>query len=128
MKADPSTFVMHFRNGTGVQEGVGKTFIITQPVIAINPMPDVFDGVLLPFQQGDLNRVVQSVVGGDVGVKYNSMAEVKTSISEQLLAVNNIFIGPKSHTSARYEIQDWSQHELQNSCGVIVSTGLGSTG
>ena len=34
----------------------------------------------------------------------------------------------KSHTSARYEIQFGQQSEIQSSSGVIVSTGLGSTG
>jgi hypothetical protein len=36
--------------------------------------------------------------------------------------------GPKSHTSVRYTIQSGDVNEAQSSSGVIVSTGMGSTG
>jgi hypothetical protein len=45
-----------------------------------------------------------------------------------LHAVNDLFIGPRSHISARYEISVGDAKETQSSSGVIVSTGLGSTG
>src|SRR6185369_2919047 len=47
---------------------------------------------------------------------------------ETLYAVNDLFIGPRSHTSARYSIALGEQHERQSSSGIIVSTGMGSTG
>ena len=64
-------------------------------MIVINPMPDVFEGVLLPFQQGDLSRVVQSAVGGDLGVKYISIAKVKTSIGEQFVSCKRYIYWPQ---------------------------------
>lgn len=103
-------------------------YLYGQPVIAINPIPDVFDGVLLPFTMNELQDVAKAVIGNQLGYKRISMAEVKTNIGERLLAVNDLFIGPKSHTSARYEIQIDGRKENQSSSGVIVSTGLGSTG
>ncbi len=42
-------------------------------------------------------------------------------------AVNDIFVGPRSHTSALYELEHEGQREFQSSSGLIVSTGLGST-
>jgi hypothetical protein len=42
--------------------------------------------------------------------------------------VNDFFVGPKSHTSARYEIRLNERRETQSSSGIIVSTGMGSTG
>ncbi len=39
-----------------------------------------------------------------------------------------MFIGPKSHTSARYSIRIGERVENHSSSGLIVSTGLGSTG
>jgi hypothetical protein len=45
-----------------------------------------------------------------------------------MYAVNDLFIGPKSHTSARYLIRSGDATETHSSSGVIVSTGLGSTG
>ena len=41
--------------------------------------------------------------------------------------MNDLFIGPRTHTSARYEIQLGDRREVQSSSGLIVSTGLGST-
>ena len=42
--------------------------------------------------------------------------------------MNDLFIGPKSHGSARYLIRSGEASETQSSSGVIVSTGMGSTG
>ena len=47
---------------------------------------------------------------------------------KQLYGVNDLFIGPKSHTSVRYKIKLGKLEEQQSSSGIIVSTGLGSTG
>lgn len=103
-------------------------YLSGQPVIAINPVPDLYDGVLLPFTMNELQSVANAVILNQMGYKRISMAEVNTNVGERLLAVNDLFIGPKSHTSARYEIQIDGRKENQSSSGVIVSTGLGSTG
>src|SRR5262249_23143527 len=47
---------------------------------------------------------------------------------ETMYAVNDLFIGPKTHTSARYVLSTGKESETQSSSGVIVSTGMGSTG
>ncbi|MDR1349613.1 MAG: hypothetical protein LBJ59_02310, partial [Zoogloeaceae bacterium] len=44
------------------------------------------------------------------------------------LAVNDFFIGQRTHISARYILKHEGLKEPQSSSGVIVSTGLGSTG
>ncbi|WP_249028038.1 hypothetical protein [Methylovulum psychrotolerans] len=44
-----------------------------------------------------------------------------------MLAVNDLFIGPKSHTSAHYRLS-WNGQETQSSSGIIIATGFGSTG
>ena len=44
------------------------------------------------------------------------------------MAVNDLFIGPKTHTSARYFIRCGKAGEAHSSSGVIVSTGMGATG
>jgi len=57
-----------------------------------------------------------------------TFAEASTNLGQRMLAVNDLFIGPKSHTSVRYRI-DWNgRSERQSSSGIIVSTGFGSTG
>jgi NAD kinase len=99
-----------------------------QPLIAINPIPALFDGVLLPFCVSDASEVLNAVVQNVMDIKHVSMAQVSTNLGDSLLAVNDVFIGPKSHSSARYEICIDDTKEQQSSSGVIVSTGLGSTG
>jgi hypothetical protein len=59
--------------------------------------------------------------------KAVTMAKATLSDRQVLYAVNDLFVGPKSHTSARYEIRVGETSEVQSSSGIIVSTGLGST-
>lgn len=99
-----------------------------QPVIAINPDPQRWDGKLLPFEIGDLPAVVTRTVAGKAACKTISFAEAKTNDGQRMLAVNDLFIGPKSHTSARYRLCWDGRQETQSSSGIIVSTGFGSTG
>jgi len=99
-----------------------------QPVIGVNPDPEKYDGLLLPFLTGDLERIVPEVFARRRQLKSVTMAEVHLNDGRSLRAVNDLFIGPKSHTSARYEIQFGELAEDQSSSGVIVSTGMGSTG
>jgi hypothetical protein len=99
-----------------------------QPVIGVNPDPDRFDGVLLPFKVADLEKVVMEVFAGRRLLKPVTMAEACLNDGRCLRAVNDLFIGPKTHISARYEIRHGDAAEDQSSSGVIVSTGMGSTG
>jgi hypothetical protein len=99
-----------------------------QPVIAINPDPSRFDGVLLPFAVADIGLLFADVLRKQYQSKYITMAKATLNDGQELIAVNDIFIGPRSHTSARYEISINQQTEIQSSSGIILSTGLGSTG
>ena len=47
---------------------------------------------------------------------------------QRLLAFNDLFIGAKSHVSARYHLRVGDKSESQSSSGILVSTGAGSTG
>lgn len=99
-----------------------------QPLIGVNPDTSRYDGVLLPFEPKDLKLVVTETANGQRSHESVSMAKATLSDRQVLYAVNDLFIGPKSHTSARYEIQYGKIKEVQSSSGVIISTGLGSTG
>jgi NAD kinase len=99
-----------------------------QPVIGVNPDPERWDGKLLPFEVGDLARVIDRTIQGDSELTSVTFAEATTNLGQRMLAVNDLFIGPKSHTSARYEIEWAGQAEFHSSSGIIVSTGFGSTG
>lgn len=99
-----------------------------QPVIGVNPDPARWDGVLLPFQVPDLAKIAPETLAGRRQLKHITMAKATLSDGQQLLAVNDLFIGTKSHVSARYELHLGDRAETHSSSGVIVSTGLGSTG
>lgn len=99
-----------------------------QPVIAINPEPKRWDGKLLPFEIEQLHDVVVESMSSKREQKSITFAEAATNDGQVLLAVNDIFIGPKSHTSARYKLDWHGSTEVQSSSGIIVSTGFGSTG
>ena len=99
-----------------------------QPLIGVNPDAGRWDGVLLPFAAGQLKALIPDVIAGRHHIKRVTMAEAVTRDGQRMLAVNDLFIGCRTHTSAKYDIT-WNGHrENQSSSGIIVSTGLGSTG
>jgi NAD kinase len=99
-----------------------------QPVIAINPDPERWDGKLLPFVINQLREVVMRTLTGKIASKSITFAEATTNDGQVMRAVNDLFIGPKSHTSARYQLSWRGKSETQSSSGIIVSTGFGSSG
>ncbi len=98
------------------------------PVIAINPDPDRWDGKLLPFEVGNLKDVALKTMADIADSKAITFVEARTNDGQVLLGVNDLFIGPKTHTSARYNIHWNGQTECHSSSGIIISTGFGSTG
>jgi NAD kinase len=100
----------------------------TIPVLGVNPDPTQYDGILLPFQPDTLERGVIDVLENRYTSKRVTMAQAKTLDGQTLLAFNDLFIGPATHTSARYKISFNGTIENQSSSGIIVSTGAGSTG
>jgi NAD kinase len=99
-----------------------------QPLLGVNPAPRRWDGVLLPFKVADLRKVVPEVLNQRRKQKEVSMALARLSDGQTLFAVNDLFIGQRTHVSARYQIQYQEIAESQSSSGIIISTGLGSTG
>jgi len=99
-----------------------------QPVVGVNPDPERWDGKLLRFTPGELPKVMPEVVLRKRPTRSVTMAKAALNNGQTLYGVNDLFIGPKTHLSARYVIQSGEQSETQSSSGVIVSTGLGSSG
>src|SRR5439155_8961848 len=99
-----------------------------QPVVGVNPDPERWDGRLLPFRVGDLPKVMPEVVLRKRPTRAVTMAKAALNNGQTLYGVNDLFIGPKTHCSARYLLRSGQASETQSSSGVIVSTGMGSTG
>ena len=97
------------------------------PLVGLNPEPTRYDGLLLPFAPRDLAALLPGLLADKRPHKTVSMAETQLADDQLLRAVNELFIGPRSHVSARYEISLGERREVQSSSGLIVATGLGST-
>jgi hypothetical protein len=101
-----------------------------QPVIGINPEPDLNPGVLVrhsPATAGALIAAVTGLSGAEADAL--SMVQADTDDGQQLLALNEIYLGHASHQTARYGlIPPAGSVEQQASSGVIVGTGTGATG
>jgi NAD kinase len=103
-------------------------YLDEQPLIGVNPDKLRWDGVLLPFVVGDLRQIILDVFAVRRSIKKVSMAQASLNNGQILYAVNDLFIGRDSHVSARYHIEQAGFAESQSSSGIIISTGLGSTG
>ena len=99
-----------------------------QPVVGVNPDPERWDGRLLPFRARDLAKLMPEVVLRKRSTRSVTMAKASLNNGQTLYGVNDLFIGPKTHTSARYFIRCGGAGEAHSSSGVIVSTGVGATG
>lgn len=98
------------------------------PIIAINPDEERYDGVLLPFTAKNFLNGVSAVINESYRIKKMRFAEAVLNDGQKLLAVNDLFIGISSHSSARYKIMLNGKEEVHSSSGIIVSTKTGSTG
>jgi len=103
-------------------------YVGKQPVIAVNPDPERFDGILLPFLPGQTERAIENVFSGNCRIRSVTLAEARLNDGQRLLAFNDLFLGAQTHVSARYRIRWAKAEEPQSSSGVLVSTGAGSTG
>lgn len=111
----------------GLVVNVAK-YLQGQPVVAFNPDPSRIDGVLVPFPMETAEATVRSALAGTLARQRVTMARATLDDGQTIEAVNDLFIGVRSHASARYRIEHAGSVENQSSSGVIVSTGAGSTG
>jgi NAD kinase len=111
----------------GLVANVAK-YAVGLPIVGVNPDPAAYDGILLPFEWKQARAAVQRTLEGRAKYREVSLAEAKLSDGQRLLAFNDLFIGARTHVSARYRLEASGASENQSSSGMIVSTGAGSTG
>ncbi|HEU0098931.1 MAG TPA: hypothetical protein VFQ67_09175 [Allosphingosinicella sp.] len=111
----------------GLVANVAK-YLRGQPVIGVNPDPELFDGVLVRWPAAGLGAALRAAAAGAAEVQKRTMVEARLDGDERLLALNEIFVGHRSHQSARYEIAIGRTREYQSSSGLIAATGTGATG
>jgi NAD kinase len=103
-------------------------YVGNQPILAINPEPSRFDGILLSFSPVEARAAGLKVMEAKARIRAVTLAEVVLNDGQRLLAFNDLFIGAHSHVSALYRIACNERSETQSSSGVLVATGAGSTG
>ncbi len=111
----------------GLVANVAK-YLNGQPVIGLNPEPGVNPGVLVPHDPSRAKELIRATADGNVDVEERTMVQCELEDGQKLVALNEVFIGHRSHQSARYSIEYKGYKERQSSSGVVVATGTGSTG
>ncbi len=111
----------------GLVANVAK-YLAGQPVLGVNPAPDLYDGVLVRVKLDRLAGLLRASRHDDIAVEQRTMVEARLDNGERLLALNEIFVGHRSHQSARYRIAAGGIEENQSSSGLIVASGTGATG
>jgi NAD kinase len=103
-------------------------YLSGQPIVAVNPDPGRIDGVLLPFSPAKVKQAVGRVLDKRAAFHSITMAQVDLNDGQRLLAVNDFYIGQRTHISSRYSVTFRQRTERHSSSGVLVITGAGSTG
>lgn len=111
----------------GLVANVAK-YLEGQPVLGINPEPEENVGVLVPFPVEAIDDLLHLAVQGRATIQSRTMVRARLRDGQVLLALNEIFVGHRSHQSARYRLNIGDAEENQSSSGLIVTTGTGATG
>jgi NAD kinase len=68
-------------------------YVGAQPIVAVNPEPDRFDGILLPFLPNQARAAVEHVMEERGKIRDITLAEVRLDDGQRLLAFNDFFLG-----------------------------------
>lgn len=113
----------------GLVANVAK-YLEGQPVIGVSP--SATPTVLMHHTAAAFPDVLADVLAGRSTPEARTMVEVRLDDGQRLRSLNEIFVGHRSHQSARYRI--WAPNgaptecERQSSSGLIAATGTGATG
>ena len=111
----------------GLLVNVAK-YVGEQPIISVNPDEQRFDGVLASCNVYEFPKILKKALEGKADVQPLTMVEANLDDGQVIRALNDLFVGRKTHVSARYSLEYEGMKERQSSSGIIVSTGTGSTG
>jgi hypothetical protein len=109
----------------GLVANVAK-YLDGQPVIGLDPGLGV--GVLVRHPPEAAADLIADLARGTARIEERTMARARLDDGQEVLALNEIFVGHVTHQSARYTIALGERSERQSSSGVIAATGTGATG
>ncbi len=106
-------------------------YLSGQPVVGIDTDPGRNPGVLVRHRPADAAALLRAAVTPGGTADELTMVEAVADDTQRLLALNEIYLGPPGHQTARYRLGPDaadSPAEPQASSGVLVGTGTGATG
>ncbi|MCF3122873.1 NAD(+)/NADH kinase [Streptomyces arenae] len=106
-------------------------YLSGQPVVGIDTDPGRNPGVLVRHRARDTGALLAAALRERGTVDELTMVEAVTDDAQRLLALNEIYVGPPGHQTARYSLGGDGERapaEPQASSGVLVGTGTGATG
>ncbi|GAA1361632.1 hypothetical protein [Streptomyces beijiangensis] len=106
-------------------------YLSGQPVVGIDTDPGRNPGVLVRHSPIDTAKLLASAVSPGAAADELTMVEAVADDTQRLLALNEIYLGPPGHQTARYRLgpdDGTAPAEPQASSGVLVGTGTGATG
>jgi len=103
-----------------------------QLAIGINPDPARYEGILVPNAPATLSALLAFADAGakrsGFVIEERTMVEGLREDGQVLLALNEVYVGHRTHQSSRYRVRFHDKTERHSSSGVIISTGTGATG
>jgi hypothetical protein len=112
---------------SGLVANVAK-YLDGQPVIGVNPDPARDGALLARHLPTDAGELIRAAGAGRALTDERTMVEAVLDDGQRVLALNEVFLGHRSHQSARYLIRCPGGSEHQSSSGIVVTTGTGATG
>lgn len=111
----------------GLVANVAK-YLDGQTVIGVDPLPGRNAGALVRFDSERASDAVRRAVESRITLEARTMVEARLDDGQRLVALNEIYLGHRTHQSSRYRIAIGDAEERQSSSGVIVASGTGATG
>jgi NAD kinase len=107
-------------------------YLSGQLAIGVNPDPERYEGTLCPHPPSAMPDLLRWIARPGSGkafrVQRRVMALAEREDGQRLLALNEVFVGHRTHQSARYRVRAGEREERHSSSGLICATGTGSTG
>lgn len=111
----------------GLVANVAK-YLDGQLVVGVNPDRGRFDGVLVRHAPRAVRKLLPSAAAERLEIEERTMVTAELDDGQRLVALNEIYLGHRTHQSSRYRLAWGHASERHSSSGLICATGTGATG
>lgn len=111
----------------GLVANVAK-YLKSQVVVGVNPDREANDGVLVKHGPKKIRDVIHRAADRTALIEARTKVQLDLDDGQRIVALNEIFVGHRTHQSARYRLRFQGSSERHSSSGLIIATGTGATG